>query len=152
MHFLSITGSWWLIQIHLLLTFIQLVCFFPNGGLKLVSLWIYVVKFAYPPLGFLSDFEVDMNGKRFAWQVGFMFWSLFLHLRHHDDIGSNHYFYIFIYIYIYICVLTPLLAFFKGIAKLPFIDEARLLAEVRKIEHTLTVCCLSLTSLIFCTY
>jgi len=29
MHFLSITGSWWLIQIHLLLTFTQLVCYFP---------------------------------------------------------------------------------------------------------------------------
>jgi hypothetical protein len=38
--------------------------------------------------------------------------------------------------------LTPLLAFLKGVAKLPFIDEDRLLSEVKKIEHTLMVWCL----------
>lgn len=47
--------------------------------------------------------------------------------------------------------LTPLLVFLKGIAKLPFIDEARLLLEVKKIEHTLMVWCFPQASLIYFT-
>ncbi|GJN39507.1 hypothetical protein PR202_gb28630 [Eleusine coracana subsp. coracana] len=50
-----------------------------------------------------TDFEVDMNGKRFSWQASFSYDSLIV-----------------------------------GIAKLPFIDETRLLAEIKKVEHTLT--------------
>lgn len=66
----------------------------------------------------LTDFEVDMNGKRFSWQV----------LITLDFLRT---------IFSYLCTDTYLNV--KGIAKLPFIDESRLLAEVAKVEHTLTV-------------
>lgn len=65
----------------------------------------------------LTDFEVDMNGKRFSWQV--LVKLIFLST-----------------VFSYFC--TDIFLNVKGIAKLPFIDEARLLAEVAKVEHTLT--------------
>lgn len=81
---------------------------------------------------FQLDFEVDMNGKRYAWQV------CVIHIASSWSYGQkglmrNH----------IECAISDIFVFFmltlKGIAKLPFIDEARLLAEVATVEHTLTV-------------
>jgi len=70
----------------------------------------------------LLDFEVDMNGKRFAWQVCLIKFAFIL-------TGQHHIYFVFV-----------IQSFFlQGIAKLPFIDETRLLAAVQKIENFSTV-------------
>ncbi|RRT42552.1 hypothetical protein GW17_00015488 [Ensete ventricosum] len=75
-----------------------------------------------------TDFEVDMNGKRFSWQVRLsqvlirsfccLCYNIAFDIMQFDGIVGN---------------------LFQGIAKLPFIDETRLLSEIKKVEHTLTV-------------
>lgn len=101
-----------------------IIDFYPTG------MFFQIMNFGSPPrltwhtaLFLLSEFEVDMNGKRFAWQVRYLiftFWIWFIFIGSFD--------WVFL-------VLSNM----KGVAKLPFIDEDRLLAEIKKIEHTLTV-------------
>lgn len=66
-----------------------------------------------------------MNGKRFAWQVN-------------SSLPSPGCIMDIIIIINY--QLTNFFVGSQGIAKLPFIDERKLLAQTKKLESTLTVC------------
>lgn len=76
----------------------------------------------------LLDFEIDMNGKRFAWQV--------FHMLSMSLSWMNKYFCIYLINENNVCLYLPKK---QGIAKLPFIDEKKLLTETKKLEDTLTV-------------
>ncbi len=75
-----------------------------------------------------TDFEVDMNGKRFAWQVAS---CLLLKV---------------VWYFSFLCVFDKVMEFIwgvfcgkQGVVKLPFIDEKKLLAATKKLEDSLTV-------------
>ncbi|PRQ32565.1 putative 5-3 exonuclease, 5'-3' exoribonuclease [Rosa chinensis] len=83
-----------------------------------------------------SDFEIDMDGKRFTWQV---WWFCFLHMHHFSSVllkilsrcfPSTLLIFYFLKLVVTCCLL-------KGICKLPFIEESRLLHETRKLEKEL---------------
>lgn len=80
---------------------------------------------------FFIDFEIDMNGKRFAWQVRCFMYSfdIVMMLSSWDCVFCSSAF----------DVVCFALAVIQGIAKLPFIEEKLLLAATRKLEETLTV-------------
>lgn len=76
-----------------------------------------------------SDFEIDVDGKRFSWQVYYFLLMYFL------NIIAFHLLIIIIITYYYFVLFSH-----KGICKLPFIDEERLLSETTKLEKDLGVC------------
>ena len=131
-----------MIPIHLSLTSIPLVrnFFYAWNCFCFTIHAIYINRTTFPSVYsnmqislWMTDFEIDMNGKRYAWQVCLTSCWVFcrayivsLHLRS----SLNQIFEICVVIMFFLV---------QGVAKLTFIDEVHLLAEISKVEGTLTV-------------